>query len=227
MPQNPIPAYAYGQNPSLNPKLIQVDASGYVIPSGTTDALLAVPAADATANAFERDVIGNKTDAAIYAVGTTKSIAAYLKGLIDLADKSVVSGAAIMSTALNVFNVAGGPVQVLSLFSVCQTANDGTASTAQWATVSTLGSLAGTISGASASLASAAIGEVLSLQGTALATALLLGATGVSITAVPGSIVVQPGAINLTIGVGSTTGTWKHYLRYRPLAPGASVAAAF
>lgn len=45
---------------------------------------LNVPAADATTNANERDVIGNKTDAAVTAVGTTKSLMAYLKGLIPL-----------------------------------------------------------------------------------------------------------------------------------------------
>lgn len=232
MGQNPIPAYAYGQNPSLAPKLIQVDADGYVIPSGTTDDLLAVPSADSTANAFERDVIGNKTDAEIEAVGTTASLMAYVKGLLTLTlaggvVNAVASGAAVMTNGLNVFNVTGGPIQILSLVSLCETANNGTASTALWATVSTLGAIAGTFSGASASLASAAAGEMLVLQGTTLATALLLEATGVGITAIPGSIIVQPGAINLTIGTGSTTGTWKHFLRYAPLAPGAAVAAAF
>lgn len=181
MSQNPIPAYAYGQNPSLSPKLIQVDASGYIIPTPGP----------------------------------------------NIAEGIAVSGAAVMSTGLNVFNVAGGPIAVLGLVSICETANDTTASTAQWATLSTLGAVAGTISGASASLASAAAGEILILQGNTLAAALLLEATGVGITAVPGSIVVQAGAINLTIGVGSTVGTWKHFLRYRPLAPGATVTPAF
>ena len=188
MPQNPMQAYAYGQNPSRAPKLVQVDANGNVIPSATNGPLAAAAA---------------------------------------LADNVVVSGAAVMSNGLNVFNITGGPVQLLSLVSICQTANDTTASTAQWAALSTLGALAGTISGASASLASAAIGEMLVLQGTALNTALLLEATGVGITGVPGSIVVPAGALNLTIGVGSTIGTWKHYMRYRPLAIGAAVVAAF
>ncbi len=46
-------------------------------------ALLAVPSADAVTNANERDVIGNKTDAAVSAVTTTKSVMAYLKGLVN------------------------------------------------------------------------------------------------------------------------------------------------
>lgn len=232
MGQNPIPALAYGQSPSLAPVLIQVDADGYVIPSGTTDALLAVPAANAVTNLFERDVIGNKTDTLVEVVGTTASLTAYIKGLLALTlaggpINSVASGAAVMSNGLTVFNVATGPIQVLSLLSICQTANDGTASTALWEQISTLGTLTGTFSGASASLASAAAGEMLVLQGNTLAAALLLEANGAGITAVPGSVVVQPGAMKLVIGVGSTTGTWKHYLRYAPLAPGAVVTAAF
>lgn len=55
----------------------KADVSGIV-------ASLLVPAADATTNAQERDVIGNKTDAAVTAVGTTKSIVAYLKGLVTM-----------------------------------------------------------------------------------------------------------------------------------------------
>lgn len=41
-----------------------------------------VPAADATANAQMRDVIGNKSDAAQTVIGTTRSIIAYIKGLL-------------------------------------------------------------------------------------------------------------------------------------------------
>lgn len=47
-------------------------------------ALLTVPTADVVTNTNERDVIGNKTDAAVTAVGTTKSIAAYAKGLVTM-----------------------------------------------------------------------------------------------------------------------------------------------
>ena len=44
----------------------------------------AVPTADATTNAYERDAVGNKTDAAVTTVGTTKSLMAYIKGLLGL-----------------------------------------------------------------------------------------------------------------------------------------------
>jgi hypothetical protein len=31
----------------------------------------------------------------------------------------------------------------------------------------------------------------------------------------------------MVIGVGSTTGTWRHYMRYRPLVSGVTVVALF
>lgn len=48
-----------------------------------SESQLAVPAADATANVDAADVIGNKTDALVQAVGADKSAAAYLKGIVD------------------------------------------------------------------------------------------------------------------------------------------------
>jgi len=58
--------------------------SGAAIATDDVQALLAVPTADATTNVYERDVIGIKTDAAVTAVGTTKSITAYAKGLVTM-----------------------------------------------------------------------------------------------------------------------------------------------
>ena len=37
------------------------------------------------------------------------------------------------------------------------------------------------------------------------------------------AIVVGAGVITTTVGVGSTTGTWQHHLRYCPLGPGVTV----
>jgi len=188
MSQNPIPAYAYGQNPSRAPKLIQVDADGNVIMS---------PAQFAS-----------------------------IEDLLAAAPQSVATGAAVMTNGLSLFTITGGPIQILGLVSICQTANDATASTLQYQSTSTLGTLTQTISGASASLANAAIGTSVVFQGTALATAPLVNANAANIVA-NGLLTVPAGALKAVIGVGSTTGTWKHFLRYAPLAPGAVVAAAF
>jgi hypothetical protein len=64
----------------------------------------------------------------------------------------------------------------------------------------------------------------VTLAGTALATAALLNANGPNLIANPGTIMVPAGAITAVIGVGSTTGTWRHYIRYKPLAAGVTVS---
>lgn len=141
------------------------------------------------------------------------------------------SGAAQSATAVMVngdtlFTVAGGPIAILSLQSICVTANDTTASTLQYRSVPTVGTAA-TISGASASLASAAAGATVTLNPTALSTAPDLVADtsgGVQLGAnVANKIIVQAGTIKAVIGVGSTTGTWKHVISYYALAPGVTV----
>jgi hypothetical protein len=172
--------------------------------------------------------LGAATDAAAYFPTTNKSVMAYEKGAVDL-QESVVSTttASVMSNALTVFTIAGGPIQIIEIVSQCVTANNTTASTLQWTSSGTLGTTTGTITGASATLASAVIGTTVALQGTALSTAPVINANGVNIAAVGTAIIVPAGTLSLTIGVGSTTGTWNHYLRYKPLAKGVTVTAAF
>lgn len=146
-----------------------------------------------------------------------------ITSIFNMQEQGALSAnAGTMVTGATIFTVAGGPILVTGLCSVCQTANNATASTLQYEAISTLGTLTGTISGASATLASAVAGTVVALQGIALATAPVIGTTGVQLgSAVP--IVVQAGTINIVVGVGSTTGTWKHYIRYQPLATGVTV----
>lgn len=43
----------------------------------------AVPGVDSTANTYSRDVIGNKTDAAVAIVGTSATLIAYDKGILN------------------------------------------------------------------------------------------------------------------------------------------------
>lgn len=131
--------------------------------------------------------------------------------------------AAVIVNGDTLFTVAGGPIAVIALVSICATNNDGTASTLQYSATPTSGS-AQTISGASGSLASAVAGASVTLAGTALATAALLNANGPNLIANPGTIMVPAGTIKAVVGVGSTTGTWVHYIRYRPLAAGVTVA---
>lgn len=183
---------------------------------------LTVGGVDAVANASAADVIGNKTDASVYVPGTTNSLAAYAKGTANLQERVAFKSAATMVNAQTMFTVAGGPIQIIALASVCATGNDGTASTLQYNITPTSGS-AQTISGASASLASATAGASVTLAGTALATAALYNANGPNLIANPGTIFCPAGTINMVVAVGSTTGTWAHYLRYKPLAAGVTV----
>ena len=134
-----------------------------------------------------------------------------------------VSGTAVMVNGDTLFTVGGGPILILGLVSLCITANNGTASTLQYSITPTTGAGAQTISAASGSLASAAAGASVSLIGTALTTAALLNANGPNLGATA-PIFCPIGAIKAVIGVGSTTGTWRHYLYYYALVPNVTVS---
>lgn len=132
-------------------------------------------------------------------------------------DKSIVKPAAVMVNGTTIWTVSGGPIQIISIGCICVTANNATASTLQYSADGTDGS-ATTITGASASLANAAAGTiVVSVPGT-LATAPAVYANGIGIAGTVG-IIVPAGIITTTVGVGSTTGTWRQFIRYRPLTP--------
>ena len=146
-------------------------------------------------------------------------------GLINTG--SAVSGTKVMVNADTLFTIANGPIILLGLVSICISANDTTASTLQYQANPTVGS-AKTISAASATLASATAGTTVSLNQTSLATAPDI------VTAANGGVAIQPnvanrmiipaGTIKAVIGVGSTTGTWQHFISFIPLAPGVTVS---
>lgn len=137
------------------------------------------------------------------------------------------TAAAVMVNGTTIFNVVGGPINLLQLISVCTTANDTTASTLQWSADGTDGA-ATTFTGASATLASAAAGAMVVCNLTALTTAPDIITAGVGLAGVvTRGIILPAGIITQTIGVGSTTGKWLHYMRYKPMGIGVSVQPAF
>lgn len=144
----------------------------------------------------------------------------------DHLDKVVTNTAAVLANATTIFTVAGGPIEILSLVARCVTSNNCVASTLQWSADPTDGGAA-TFSGASASLANVTAGAMVILLGTALTTAPTVATTSVGLSftgATPtNSVIVGAGIITTTIGVGSTTGTWMHHMRYRPLSAGVTV----
>lgn len=184
-------------------------------PSGADNTVAA-----ATASLYE--TIGRKDDAATMTVGTTTPITRYTKGLVDVGEKVALKSAAVMVDNDVLFTVAGGPIKVLGLWSECVTANDATASTLVYKATPTTGAEQ-TLSAASASLANATAGASVSLIGTALTTAALYNANGPTL-GMTAPMIVPAGTIGIDIAVGSTTGTWRHYLRYEPLASGVTVS---
>ena len=137
-------------------------------------------------------------------------------------EKSLKTATAVMVNGTIVFTITGGPIQIRELLSVCVTANDATASTLQWQSVPTVGT-ATTITGATATLASATAGTTVLIQPTALTTAPVIvaaAAGGIHLGLVAQNrIIVKDGTLKTVIGIGSTTGTWYHCLRYIPLTP--------
>jgi len=132
-------------------------------------------------------------------------------------DGYAVSAAATMVNGQTIFTVTGGPILIRALVSLCITANGATASTLQYSVTPTVGAGAQTISAASASLANAAAGASVSLIGTALSTAASLNANGPNL-GMTAPLFCPAGTITMVVGVGSTTGTWRHHLYYTALA---------
>lgn len=180
-----------------------------------------VQSADSTSNAFAGDVIGNKTDAAVYFPTTTKSLEAYLKGASDLQEQVVTKAAAVIAAGTaTIFTVAGGPIEVLALLSICVTGNDTTATLLKWAADPTDGA-ATDLCTASSTMASLLAGASAMVPG-AFGSALTLTAAG-TVAAGTTKFIVPAGIITTVTTGGATTGTWTHHLRYRPLAKGVTV----
>jgi hypothetical protein len=140
----------------------------------------------------------------------------------------VSTAAAVMSNGLVIFNVVGD-IQILSLVSECYTDNGATATTLRY-NVTASNATSATISAASASLANLTAGYAVALtaaSGLAEVPTLSSNNAGVVLNTASRGVRIPSGTINLTIGVGSTTGTWAHYLKYEPLQSGAYVTAAF
>jgi len=104
------------------------------------------------------------------------------------------------------------------------TGNNATASTLQFSTDPTDGG-ATTISGASGSLANKAAGTIVNITG-ALVDGAVITDAGTAIMQA-GHILIPAGIVTLVVGGGSTTGTWTIHMRYKPMARGVTVTAAY
>lgn len=141
----------------------------------------------------------------------------------DQCTKSTVTTALLNGTTL--FTIAGGPIEILELQSVCTTVQQAVATTLQYSSSPTVGSAA-TFSGASGSLSGVAAGATVSLAKATLATAptiALAAAGGIpATTASFDRVIVQAGTITM-VTTNDGTGAWSHYMRWRPLGPAVTV----
>jgi hypothetical protein len=140
---------------------------------------------------------------------------------------NAVTTAAVMTSGLTIFNTTGD-VLVFAILSECYTANGATASTLQYTSTNNTTSTTGNMSAASASLANAAVGvSVIAQLGAVSNAPTVTTASGVGVF--PWGAIRIPGnsSIKTVIGVGSTTGTWKHYIHWQPLEDGAIITPAF
>lgn len=188
---------------------------------------IAVPSANASTNVNMRDAIGNKTDTELFTPSSTGSLAAYAKGTVDVVEKGAVSSqVGVLSTGTTIFTIAGGPIELVYIMSMCTTGADATAATLLYTTIPT-GLSAVPISLASGSIANAPVNATITYAGTGSAAACVYNAGGTALlasTVAASAVIIPPGVINITIGSGpTTTGTWKHFIRYRVMGPGVTV----
>ena len=182
-----------------------------------------VQTADSTNNAFAGDVIGNKTDAAVTVVGTTKSVEAYVKGHTSVMEQATQGAIKALpaSTTQTIFTIAGGPVEILDIFGEVTTIVQAQACNFKYSCIDTATTTTTDIA-ANLDINAAAAGAFLTLN-TTLAGAVIknLGGTGIrnnnAVRAPVGTVIVTTSATN--------TGNVRYQMRWRPLAPNATVTA--
>lgn len=153
------------------------------------------------------------------------SIAEVLREIYEQGERVATSAVAALVNGTTVFTVAGGSIMLIQLIAVAVTSNGASpASTLQYSCDPTDGA-ATTFTGATATLASLAAGGYVVVNGTALTTAPDIVANGAALGPViaRSGIIIPAGIITTVVGVGSTTGTFRHCLRYKPLARGVTV----
>ena len=144
---------------------------------------------------------------------------------IEYSDHITKTSPKVMVNGDVIFTVVGD-VQILSLLSECITGNNATASTLQYSSTTSLAQTQ-TITGASATLASAIAGTTVVTPGAALTDIPVISVSGITLNTTSRGIRLPSGTITTVIGVGSTTGTWQHYVRWEPLEDGVYIIPAF
>jgi hypothetical protein len=143
----------------------------------------------------------------------------------DVVEKTVERAASILpaTTNLTLFTIAGGPIELINIEGIVTVVMSGTANLVKLTALAT-GLTAVDLCAASASVAAAAVGTVLSITGT-VADAMILSPNQTRISQA-GRLVIHPGIIRVNTTGTNATGQVKWSMRYRPLAAGAYAVAA-
>ena len=184
----------------------------------------------ATGGLFGAIGINNATNnfvSSAVTINRTGSLFGRLADLIDQQDKCVATTAATMLQATDdLFIIAGGPICLIELVGVFQTVNTGAASTFQIQANATVGG-ATVMSTASSSTVGAAAGTYLVLPA-AVGGAVTPVTAGAHLNLLPAvGWTIPVGKLQAIVGGAGTVGTVQWFCRYRPLAPGVTVTAAY
>lgn len=129
----------------------------------------------------------------------------------------VSSSIKVMADDDTIFTIVGGPIEIISLFSKCITANNASATLVQYRG-NPLSGLALTFSGLTASLQSLQPNSVFVFNPVSFTTSPAITFTsGVALGGSKNGILMPEGSIQLNVSVGPTTGTWKHFMSYRAM----------
>ena len=182
-----------------------------------------VPTADAETDTVMRDVVGRKTDAAVNDVAVTKSLMAYLKGIVNQANRTTAAKNVASVATANLFTVATGPIRLLGIAGHITTAIAVAANATKLVHTSTGGAAIDLC--AALDVTGSAVRKLLTITGTKANAMALSTDEGVIVGNLATPLILTPGILSLNCAA-STTGVIDWYVLYEPLAPGAKMIAA-
>lgn len=135
----------------------------------------------------------------------------------------VKSSSRVLTNGDIIFTIVGD-VEISTIISECQITGTPAATTLQWQSAPIVG-VSATFTGTSASLITAVAGSSLNvISGLTTAPSLVVSGANNDNT-YPLSVWCPTGTIKTVVALGPSTGTWIHYMRYKPLEDGAYVTA--
>jgi hypothetical protein len=180
------------------------------------------PGANGVANNTMRDVIGNKTDAAVSGIGTTNSLMGYIKRLCGAETSIEKTDGAVLAAKDPLFVVTGGPILVVEFVGVVTTLIGGAANMTINCSVAT--PAADIALSTTVAVDNDAAGTTYTF--TSVALPVLTPLTAGCLPLVPVTRWLVPiGTIN-ALGSAAQAGVIAWYMSYKPLSPSSKVVVA-